>query len=137
MSMDYLTPAELSISDPLSDVTRKERRMLLGLDVLAIFVSTTGLVPTKISALGVEFGAADQRAFLYVFAAVLAYFVAAFLVYGVSDYLGWRIRHSRAWNTHVDKAASYIYQEPLHGPRPLAHHIPLDLPPLLGPRATS
>jgi len=45
----------MKIIDPLSEVTRRERRALLGVSALSIAMSITHLIPTKISALGVEF----------------------------------------------------------------------------------
>jgi hypothetical protein len=90
------SPVSLSIKDPLSEVTRRERKVLLGVSAIAFVVTRTGLVPSKISALGVEFARADQQALLFVFALVIAYFVAAFAVYGAADYLSWRIAYDDA-----------------------------------------
>lgn len=88
------TPLQVSLRDPLSQVTRGERRMLLGVSVLSIFIARTGLIPTKISALGVELGASDQRAFLLVMSGIVAYFVIGFVLYGLTDFLAWRISYN-------------------------------------------
>ncbi len=87
------SPIVVSLKDPLSQVSRSERKMLLGSSAISIFVASTGLVPTKISALGVEFGQSDQRAFLIVMALIVAYFLCAFVVYGLTDYLAWRVSY--------------------------------------------
>jgi hypothetical protein len=42
-------PPEVRVRDPLSEVTRKERRILLGTSALGIIVAKVGLVPTKIT----------------------------------------------------------------------------------------
>jgi hypothetical protein len=90
------TPPEISISDPLSQVTRNERRSLLGFSALVIFVTQTGLIPTKIEALGVNFEPKDQASFLVVLGLILVYFTIAFLIYGSADYLAWKIKHDNA-----------------------------------------
>jgi len=84
-------PSEVRLKDPLSEVTRNERRTLLGLSAVAIVMLRSGLVPSKISALGIEFDHADQRALLGVLALVIAYFLCAFLIYAASDLVAWRV----------------------------------------------
>jgi hypothetical protein len=64
--------------------------MLLGLSILSIFIVRTGAMPTKIGALGIEFGTSDQQAFLVLLASILFYFVIAFSTYAFSDYIAWR-----------------------------------------------
>ena len=105
--MDTNDTLQLALQDPLSDVTRRERKVLLGVSAIALVVSQTGMVPTKLSALGIEFGASDQRALLQVFSAVIVYFTVAFIIYGASDYLQWRLRYDSArralFLAHQDK----------------------------------
>ena len=88
---DLKRPSEVRLRDPLSDVTRKERRTLLGVSALGIVIVKSGLVPSKISALGIEFNQADQQALLRALAAVTVYFLAAFFIYGTSDLVAWRM----------------------------------------------
>jgi hypothetical protein len=113
---------QLALEDPLSDVTRRERKFLLGTSAIAIIVSQTGMVPSKVSALGIDFEAADQAALLRVFAAVIAYFFAAFVIYGCSDYLHWRLRYDDARKTlflnhvkniDINKLDEYAVDHPL------------------------
>jgi hypothetical protein len=82
---------ETRLRDPLSDVTRKERHYLLGTSLVGIILVMTGLVPSKISGLGVEFQAADQRWLLAVVAGVIVYFLFAFVIYAASDFVAWRV----------------------------------------------
>lgn len=86
---------DLITYDPLSDVTRKERRMLLGLCVLGIALVKVPLVPEKVSALGLDFTLANQQVFLQLYALVLGYFLLAFLIYGLTDYTAWKRTHVR------------------------------------------
>lgn len=85
------SPVEVLLRDQLTDVTRKERKFLLGVCAIAITIVKTGLVPTKISALGVDFSPADQKSILVILSIIVAYFLAAFLIYAVSDFVAWRV----------------------------------------------
>lgn len=85
------SPSEIRVRDPLSDVTRKERRALLGVGLLGLVIAKTGLIPTEIAALGVKFGTSDQKALLSVLALATGYFVVAFALYAASDFLAWRL----------------------------------------------
>lgn len=64
--------------------------MLLGVSMLGVALVKTGLVSTKISALGVEFDKTNQQALLGILALVTLYFVVAFLIYAAADFLAWR-----------------------------------------------
>lgn len=86
---------DLITYDPLSEVTRKERRALLGLAVLGVALVKVPLVPEKFSALGIDLTLQNQQNFLLLYAMVLVYFLAAFLLYGLADYTAWRRTHVR------------------------------------------
>lgn len=81
------------LSDPLSEVTRKERRNLLAASTGGTLVATTGLVPTQVSALGVQFSPPEQQAFVLLLAVVVGYFIVAFILYGVADIFIWRKKY--------------------------------------------
>lgn len=83
-------PSEILLSDPLAKVTRAERKLLLGVSAFGIVVVKTGLVPSKIAALGIEFAETNRAALLKSVAAVICYFLAAFAIYATSDFLAWR-----------------------------------------------
>lgn len=82
-------PFRVRLSDPLTEVTRKERRSLLGVATAALVLVHAGVVPTRISALGIEFTTSNQQALLRVAAFVIGYFLVTFVIYGVNDYLAW------------------------------------------------
>jgi len=86
---DYLGKA---LADPLSELTRRERRVLLAVSALAILVADAGLLPSQISALGIEFDSYDQR-FLYLsLVGFVFYFFATFGIYAYSDFLSWTMK---------------------------------------------
>jgi len=85
-----LERARRLLSDPLSRETRNERKSLLAVSALGIVVVKTGLVPSRITALGIEFSPADKIMLLRVIAAIVAYFILAFVVYAWADYLAWQ-----------------------------------------------
>lgn len=93
---DSPRPWEIRTRDPLSQVTRAERRTLLGVSALAILMVQSGLIPTRISALGVEFGQADQRALLSMLSLIVVYFLVAFVIYAASDLVAWRVAYHQA-----------------------------------------
>jgi hypothetical protein len=84
-----LSPREVSIRDPLSSLARKERRYLLICGLLAIAVARAGLLPTKITALGIEFSPGDQLVLVRLLLAVMVYFLISFLVCGGADVSAW------------------------------------------------
>ena len=50
---------------------------------------TTGLLPTKISALGIDFSIGDQAAMLKLLAAAILYLLLAFSAHSYADYMEW------------------------------------------------
>lgn len=73
-------------TDPLSETTRKERRALLSSNLVAIGLTAGDLIPSRISALGIEVDAAGQRGILVVLLLVNVYFLIAFMIYGVPEW---------------------------------------------------
>ena len=86
-----LTPLDIRVRDPLSHVTRNERRSLLAVSTLGVALVETGLIPVKIDALGIEFTQADQRSVLIIVALSAVYFLIAFTIYAASDFVAWRL----------------------------------------------
>lgn len=89
------TPSEIRVKDPLSDVTRKERRFLLALSMLGIILIKAGMIPTKLTTLGLEFCEADQNTLLVIMGFVNLYVLAAFIIYASSDFLAWRLAFNK------------------------------------------
>jgi hypothetical protein len=85
---------QILLREPLSEDTRKERRNLLAISTIGIALVKTGLIPTKISALGIEFSQSNQRALLYILLAMIIYFFLTFAIYAISDVLNhWAQSH--------------------------------------------
>ena len=114
--MPSTSPSEI-LADPLSDITRKERRNLLLASTVGAIVATMGLVPTRFSALGIDFSPPAQSSFVILVTLVILYFVLAFLFYGVADFFVWLIKYkdylvainieSSTW----DQESQYRYDE--------------------------
>jgi hypothetical protein len=68
-----------------SDETRKSRRNVLIASLIGIGMSVTGAVPKKIEALDIEFDANNRFAFLFLIAAVIAYFMISLSINYYSD----------------------------------------------------
>ena len=74
----------------LSDRTRRERLALVIASAIGITVVVTDLLPTKISALGIEFSVGNQTAMLKLLAAVIAYLLVSFCIHAFADYVAWK-----------------------------------------------
>jgi len=98
----------LRVGELLGKVTRAERRILLGVAMLAIAVGHTGLIPSKIAALGIEFEHADQRALLVILAVIVTYFTVAFAIYATADFLAWRAAHDDALLMHPQNEHAFV-----------------------------
>lgn len=89
----------IRVTDPLSQNTRAVRKSLLVSSVIAIAVVKTGFIPTKISALGLEFSQADRGSMLWLIGAVVAFFLLSFLVAAFADFMAWRMSHmAKTWD---------------------------------------
>ncbi len=87
--MSEPNPVEF-LADPLSPITRIERRNLLLASTAGILIAKAGLIPTQISALGITLSDPNQSTFIVVMALTVVYFLCAFVVYGVADFFIWR-----------------------------------------------
>lgn len=89
----------IRVSDALSQHTRSVRKTLLVASTISLTVAMTGLIPTKIDALGVEFSQVDRNSMILLMAAVVAFMLLSFIVTAASDFTAWRISYaSRAWD---------------------------------------
>lgn len=115
------SPAHVLLGDPLTEVTRKERRSLLGVSTVGLAVALTGLTPEAIPAAGLEFSSLEQVAFQWLLIAVICYYAVAFITYGGSDYLAWRIRYRRAQQDVAEESRKS--SEVTDGLRPPKNHL--------------
>ncbi len=89
-----LLPLEIRLSNFMTDVTFRERRTLLVVCAIGLIIAKTGLIPTKITAFGIEFSATDQQTMLAIIALIIAYFLLTFVVYAAGDFLSSEIRYA-------------------------------------------
>ncbi|WP_415911306.1 hypothetical protein [Neptuniibacter sp. QD37_11] len=59
--------------------------------VIGVVITKVGLVPSKISAFGVEFSSSNQQALMILLASAIAYFGVSFLVYVYSELTAWQL----------------------------------------------
>jgi len=90
------SPWLVRLGDPLSELTRRERKMLLAVSGIGVVVAKTGLIPTQIESLGLTFSSDDQSVIARCLAVLIGYFLLIFIVYGWSDYLRWRVSLQQA-----------------------------------------
>lgn len=121
--------ADLVVGDPLSLVTRRERRNLLVASVVGVVMVNVGLTPSKIAALGIEFTPDNQSVLRSILGIVVLYFGAAFLLYGTSDFLAWRLAlHKRireGYRRHEERMRQPPSKEPTYEIRDI--HLPLEM----------
>ena len=102
---------EMNFLDFLSPITRQERKALLAVSALGILISYTGLIPTRISALGVDFEKTDRRALLAMLALTIVYFLLTFCIYAMADFVAWRAAYNRALLDHLRNEPAWIPEE--------------------------
>lgn len=73
--------------DLLSANTKSARRNLLISCVVGVSVAKVGLIPTKISALGIDFSNINKANFSYLVMFACAYYLATFTCYAAIDFV--------------------------------------------------
>lgn len=87
------------ISDPLSAHTRSVRKTLLITSTVSLAVGLTGLIPTKIAALGIEFSQVDRNSMVLLLCGIVGFMLLSFIVTAAADFTAWRISYaSKAWD---------------------------------------
>jgi len=104
------SPLEIFHQDFLSDRSYRERQILLIASAVVLAIVKTGLVPTKISSLGIELTLSNQQAMLRIMAAFIAYLLLSFCIHAWCDYLAYKTIYSqslrRAKLNKIDKEKS-------------------------------
>ena len=130
--MSDILERDLLSYDPLTEVTRKERRALLGVSMLGLALAKVPLIPTKLAALGIEFAEVSRQTFVHMYALIVLYYLAAFLLYAFTDLVAWRrsehIRYSaylKAEQANQPSALKIAYGEKPKTPQPFAGKNPV------------
>jgi hypothetical protein len=90
------TNPEKGYEDPLSQVSRSERRNLLISDVTLVALVWGSLVPTKIAALGIDLIPSERYSLIIIVFAISFYFLLAFWCYARVDERVWMIALAEA-----------------------------------------
>src|SRR5260370_31817092 len=88
--MNDKRPIEIFQQEFLGNETRRERQTLLIVSAIGLAIAKTGLLPSRISSLGVEFSGNDQRAMLTIIIALILYLLAGFCIHSFADYISWQ-----------------------------------------------
>lgn len=122
----------LVFTDPLTEVTRKERRSLLGISVATVVLTETGLYPTRIQVLGMDLDtalhASMRAALLWTLTAVLTYFLVIFVVHLIIDVSNWSAAGRRADYRNVKEGIADFYSrwsEDVANPDKVKEHLDL------------
>ena len=91
LSMDAPSSAEVLLQDALTATTRRIRTALLVFSVLGFIMKKTGLVPSKIAGLGIEFTADHRTSLTLIVLLATLYFLVAFVVYALADFSKWQL----------------------------------------------
>jgi hypothetical protein len=95
MAVDKENLEDILKTEPLSELSRKERKMLLLMSVIAIAVSKAGLAPTKIVGFGIEFSNINRTAILALLFGAVLYFWVTFIYCALPDFYSWRLRYNK------------------------------------------
>jgi hypothetical protein len=76
--------------DPLSAVTRSERKNLLLVSFVSLAVTLGNLVPQEITALGIKVSPSEQRNLFLLLACAVLYLMGAFIFYGHAEFQRWQ-----------------------------------------------
>ncbi|EGQ8122399.1 hypothetical protein V9R51_003742 [Vibrio cholerae] len=76
---------------PLGAVAIANRKQLLLFSVLGIIVTVVGVMPAKITMLGIEFDTSNQQAFLVLLTLSVVYYLISFVVSMLSDLMSWKV----------------------------------------------
>lgn len=82
-------------TNPLEEPARRDRRMVLAIGILALFVAATRSVPSQISTFGIDLRGNEQTVIGFLFV-VLAYFMVSFLHRARGDKKLWELHHTEA-----------------------------------------
>lgn len=100
--------------DPFQANTRRHRKSLLVVSLLGFALIYTGITPTKITNLGIDFSPGNQQGILTMFSMLITYFLILFFINGVSDFVSWKLeRRSKKemFENEITKLKDHLVRE--------------------------
>ncbi len=89
--MDKPSSTEVLLQDALTATTRRTRTSLLVSSALGLIMAKTGLIPSRIGDLGIEFTATHKASLVLIVLSGVVYFFVAFVLYAASDFSRWQL----------------------------------------------
>ena len=90
------------VTDPLSEVTRSDRRWLLLVNIILAAMAYGGIVPSEIEAFGLK-TAQINRGVIFVIVWVVGFYLAvSFTLYVATDFKTWEMRMREARQRFID-----------------------------------
>lgn len=96
------------LRNPLNETTRKARRNLLAASVVGIVISKVGLVPSKISAFGIDFTTENHESLILLLVFAIAYFTLTFVVYLLSELMALQLAF---WSVELKNLKKKIIED--------------------------
>ncbi len=109
-------------TDPLSEVSRGERKALLGSTLVSIAIAKGGLIPSEIPSLGIKVPSPQRLSLLYLLSGILTFYIVGFWVYGRAD-----LKRRRAVLAAASDESQQIVQQALARFKSLPPPDPKDL----------
>lgn len=110
-------PRAREFTDPFTEVTRRERRLLLIVDLVVLAVVLGGLVPTEVETLGIKVQAPQRLALLWLLFGTNLYLAVTFVIYGWNDLSAWQQDHNSYIKQKADEAVNRFEQFQAHATR--------------------
>lgn len=79
------------LRDPLNETTRKTGRNLLISSTIGILITKAGLIPIKISSVGIEFSSSDINVLVIILGISILYFLMKFSISICSELQAWNL----------------------------------------------
>ena len=103
-----MTPSQFlasKLQSPLGDKSARRRTRLMVSGASAAMIAHTGLIPTQIEGLGIQFSTGDQRAFVVILALIVCYTLAAFTLTAVVDFYVEKLRRKEYLESQMSESS--------------------------------
>lgn len=94
---------ESTLHDPMKDATASARKLLLIVSLMGFAVSWGGVLPEKITVLGIQLQSTDQKWLLTLVASVVLYSLIRFSLLALTDLTTWELNRVRSIHKELDR----------------------------------